>query len=251
MSVSYKLNKTCLICGVKISDKNKSGYCNKHINRTGVNNPFYGKTHSKETMDIIKAKNSIASKKKWEDPIYREKVLNAVTGLKRSEEFKELQRQHAIEQFKNKEQHEIRSKMLTEMWQDGKLIPKTSKSINRSKLEIEFVSLLKEKLDEIQEGGCFRYKDSNNKNRWLYPDAIYNNFVIEFNGDYWHANPNKYKENDIVHHKMMAKEIWEKDNNKIKLYNDLGYTVIIIWQSEYKQNKIEAVNKVIKLISNK
>ena len=54
MSITYKLNRTCPTCGIRISDKNKSGFCNKHRDRTGINNPFFGKTHSKDTKEILK-----------------------------------------------------------------------------------------------------------------------------------------------------------------------------------------------------
>ena len=57
MSHTYKLNRTCPTCGKSISDKNKSGYCNRHRDRTGTNNTFYGKTHSQETINSIKEKS--------------------------------------------------------------------------------------------------------------------------------------------------------------------------------------------------
>ena len=40
MSLTYKLNRICPVCGTKISDKNKSGFCNRHRDRTGKNNSF-------------------------------------------------------------------------------------------------------------------------------------------------------------------------------------------------------------------
>lgn len=44
MSATYRLNKLCPVCGKRLSDKNKSGYCNIHRDRTGENNPFFRKT---------------------------------------------------------------------------------------------------------------------------------------------------------------------------------------------------------------
>ena len=71
MPTTYKLGKTCKICGKKLSDLNKSGFCNIHRDRTGANNPFFGKHHSKEILDKAKEKCRAASIKKWEDPEYR------------------------------------------------------------------------------------------------------------------------------------------------------------------------------------
>lgn len=61
--------------------------------------------------------------------------------------------------------------------------------------------------------------------------------IIEFNGDYWHANPNKYKENDIVNG-VKAKDIWIRDKHKIDYAKGLSHIngVLIVWESDYKKN---------------
>ena len=112
MSITYKLNRTCPTCGVRISDKNKSGFCKKHLDRTGENNPFFGKTHSKETREILKIKCKEATTKMWQDEEYRNKVIQNATGLKRDEKFKETQRQNAYKQFQDKHQRDIRSERM-------------------------------------------------------------------------------------------------------------------------------------------
>lgn len=65
-------------------------------------------------------------------------------------------------------------------------------------------------------------------------DGIYKNILIEFNGDYWHCNPEKYNAN--YHNEVMGKtasEIWEYDNQKISGAEELGYLVFTIWESEF------------------
>lgn len=59
--------------------------------------------------------------------------------------------------------------------------------------------------------------------------------IVEFNGDYWHANPQKYKAEDNLR-KSTAQQIWDADAAKIKLAEDNGYQVKIVWESEYKKN---------------
>ena len=56
--------------------------------------------------------------------------------------------------------------------------------------------------------------------------------LIEINGDYWHANPKKYLENDIIINKQLAKDIWEKDKQKTELAINNGFYVIKIWEDE-------------------
>lgn len=69
--------------------------------------------------------------------------------------------------------------------------------------------------------------------------------VIEYNGDYWHCNPVIYESNYYnKKSKMFAKEIWEKDDLKIKSLEQIGYTVLTIWENDYRGNK----NNVMKSI---
>ena len=49
--------------------------------------------------------------------------------------------------------------------------------------------------------------------------------VIEFNGDFWHANPKIYGADDIVKipkNNKKASEIWEYEKQKLDLLTDIG-----------------------------
>ena len=60
------------------------------------------------------------------------------------------------------------------------------------------------------------------------------NTIYEFNGDFWHGNPSKYKEDDInpISGKsfgyLLKKTIEKEDRLK-----ELGYNLVSIWESEY------------------
>lgn len=74
-----------------------------------------------------------------------------------------------------------------------------------------------------------------------------NKFCIEYNGDIYHANPKRYLPNEIPKgrgNKLSAKEIWEKDKIKQKLLLDLGYKIIIVWESDYNNNKKLMIEKI-------
>jgi very-short-patch-repair endonuclease len=62
--------------------------------------------------------------------------------------------------------------------------------------------------------------------------------VIEYNGDYWHCNPKKYK-STYFHPKKQkyALEIWNDDDKKMKFMKDKGYNVLVIWENDYCLNK--------------
>ncbi len=73
---------------------------------------------------------------------------------------------------------------------------------------------------------------------WLYDftDNI-NKKIIEFNGDLFHANPNKFNTHDKpnpFNKNITSKEIWDKDKEKIRVAEVNGFKVLTIWDSEYR-----------------
>ncbi|HNC57646.1 MAG TPA: hypothetical protein PLP33_19570 [Leptospiraceae bacterium] len=81
------------------------------------------------------------------------------------------------------------------------------------------------------------------------------NLLIEVNGDYWHANPCLYQENDYIlygsNKNKIAKEIWEKDLTKIDFAKSKGYEVYVIWEQDIKTASEATAKKLLEWISNK
>ena len=76
------------------------------------------------------------------------------------------------------------------------------------------------------------------------------NKIIEFNGDYWHCNPMKYKSNFFNKRKQMfAKDIWSYDEMRINRVKEIGFDVLVVWESDYKKNKEETVQKCIDFLN--
>lgn len=67
---------------------------------------------------------------------------------------------------------------------------------------------------------------------------------VEFNEDWIHCNPKMYDENYIHTYGYTAKEKWENDNRKIATLVKIGYDVMIVWESEYLNNREQTVNRV-------
>ena len=68
---------------------------------------------------------------------------------------------------------------------------------------------------------------------------------FEFNGDFWHMNPEMYKENDynsVTH--MTAGETWKRDKRKLVEASYRNIVIVTIWESEWKSNR-ECVEKRI------
>ena len=66
---------------------------------------------------------------------------------------------------------------------------------------------------------------------------------IEFNGDYWHCNPEIYNDNDVGYFGYKASEIWEKDRVKNDTLIKEGFEILIIWESEYRKDKDSTIKK--------
>ena len=237
----------CNGCDNILSKKNKSGYCTRHRPRTGENNPFFGKKHSNKTKKHLSNTSSESTKKLWQDDEYRKKVIKNATGLKRSDNFKKEQSLRIKKWYEeNPNQRVIRSKHMKQSWEDGKIEPNIN-SINESKQEKELRTLLIEKLNNRK----IQKKTIKIDGKYFYPDILIDNkIIVEFYGNFWHANPLKYKENDIIHHGEIAKEIWSKDKKRINILQKNGYNVFIIWQSDYEANKEKCIRNLIKKVNN-
>jgi G:T-mismatch repair DNA endonuclease (very short patch repair protein) len=60
--------------------------------------------------------------------------------------------------------------------------------------------------------------------------------IVEYFGDFWHCNPNKWNAEDYnkrLH--MTAQEKWQHDQKRLDALKDLGYKVVVIWESSYKR----------------
>ena len=71
------------------------------------------------------------------------------------------------------------------------------------------------------------------------------NLIIEFNGDYWHCNPNKYLGEYLhPHKKKTANEIWGEDNTRIDNIKKYGYNLEVIW--EYDLDNLNNLKNILK-----
>lgn len=82
-------------------------------------------------------------------------------------------------------------------------------------------------------------------------DFIYKNKIIEFQGDYWHCNPNLYNKDFYNKVKQKtAQEIWDYDNIKMECAQYYKYKLLYIWEYDYNNNKEETLKKCIDFLIN-
>ena len=85
-----------------------------------------------------------------------------------------------------------------------------------------------------------------------YFDSV-NKIIIEFQGDFWHANPAIYGPDDIVMYGVPAKSYWLADANKEKAIYEAypGYTFLTIWEKDWYENKDAELDRIITEYKNK
>lgn len=97
--------------------------------------------------------------------------------------------------------------------------------------------------------GVSQFLLENEKSFYLY-DINIGNKIIEYNGDYWHANPKIYNEFWInKNNKLTALQIWERDRRKLEFAESKGYKVLTIWESDWKNNKNECIEECMRFLN--
>lgn len=153
-----------------------------------------------------------------------------------------------------KKRYEERQKKWSEkmetMYREGKFT-RYSKYIHdnfSSHIEIDFVDKLCEYMNyNIDDVLCAKSKQRQlvlKKDGVLYIyDFCNNKHIIEFNGDYWHANPKIYESDQYIANRMLAKDIWEKDKDKINVALERGFKIMTVWESDYKKDPDGVIEK--------
>lgn len=77
------------------------------------------------------------------------------------------------------------------------------------------------------------------------------NICVFADGDYWHANPIKYKHNDLIsrQHNRIAEDIWKRDLEIIRKLTEMNYFVLRFWETDvYKDIKLigDKIEKIVK-----
>ena len=72
------------------------------------------------------------------------------------------------------------------------------------------------------------------------------NIALEIQGDYWHMNPAIYEATDKIRKGKTAEEIWKYDKMKADLCESIGLKLIVIWESEWEDNKDELKEMLLK-----
>lgn len=77
------------------------------------------------------------------------------------------------------------------------------------------------------------------------------NLGFEFNGDFWHMDPGVY-DPEFVNptSKVMAKDKWKEDVDKLNLAKSLGINLVVIWEHEWDSNPEMVKHRIYEVIKN-
>lgn len=70
------------------------------------------------------------------------------------------------------------------------------------------------------------------------------NKIVEFHGDYWHANPSMYNGDVIIKGGASARDIWKRDELKAQAIRDRGFKLYVVWESEYRKDPDDILTKL-------
>lgn len=186
-----------------------------------------GKKCSLET----KKKMSLARLGKPLSVSCREKISDSNRGKKRSEETKLKLR---ISHLGKKPSNETRAKL--KVARQKQVLPLVDTSI-----EIKIQDFLNNSKVQFEK----------HKNIFGQPDIfIEPNICIFCDGEYWHANPKKYKGEIIISKNRTANFVWKRDKEVNKRLTNAGYVVLRFWENDINKNFKIVENKILEIVGN-
>ena len=121
-----------------------------------------------------------------------------------------------------------------------------------SSLEVKVAKLFAEGCMDFETQFKLNYKRDSKRAGWKFYDFFLKdlNVLVEVNGDYWHANPKKYKLLDEIEYstgKVLVKNVWEKNVFKEKIAQEKAYIMVCIWEDELKDiNTFTELNALLR-----
>lgn len=150
---------------------------------------------------------------------------------------KEVQTTNGLAYYKNKYGESNGEKMFNKRIEQWLNAPGNKDMIaNRSKKSLE----LFEQLGVGEYGPNERTVRGKNKVHRV--DFLYDKKIIEYYGDYWHGNPDLFSDDFMIRKKKIT-DVWLHDSTKVQDLIANGYSVLIVWENDYKFNPQEVIQK--------
>lgn len=244
--------------------KNTFEYKNKHLGMSRDDFDLYNASRSSTIDNFIKRYGIVDGSAKWDEYVSRQsyagvrveyfiEMLGEVDGRLEWERVCRL-KSHNIENIMMRDSCDASEALI-------RLIEIRDRACSGySKVSQELFWAIYEQLDDKDKQTCYFPELNKEFGKWDYDSHSYKKwdftltdrkFIIEFNGDWYHANPKMYNPSDIltIHGtKTTAAELWAKDSSKNSIIESQGYTVITVWQSDFNNDKLGTINRCLNAI---
>jgi G:T-mismatch repair DNA endonuclease (very short patch repair protein) len=182
--------------------------------------PMYGKTHKKESIEKVSNTQKKRLKDKTKHPMYgKTHTTNSIDKMSkfRNQYYVEndqyLKGKTYREYFGNERAGEIIKKIFQNKPMN-KLEKRVADYLDGFGIDYTFQFFIN--ADGVCKSYDFKIKNSN--------------IILEIHGDYWHGG------SGVMEHVFNVNETIENDKLKQKIASDRGYDVVVIWESEIKEN---------------
>ena len=208
----------------------------------------------KKLSDEHKKKISESEKGKKLSDEHKKKISAARKGIKFSDEHKkrlsiERKKRITTEETKKKMSKTMSSPKMKE-WARENLRKIRHNQIKPNNRESQIGQILTEAEIRFKFHRNVDYQTIENEHRKKEVDIfIRPKKIIEHNGTYNHADPRKYKPDDLIreHGKMVkASEIWKREKIILKQIKKQGYKILVIWEQDLLKDAENTAEKILK-----
>lgn len=118
---------------------------------------------------------------------------------------------------------------------------KKNQKVSRTKIEAKVAQYL----DCLK----IKYKQNSSVGKYNVDFLVDDKYIIECYGNFWHCNPRKYAY-DFYNRglKCHAHEKWDKDENRQRELEEMGYKFLTLWESEINKAPKSCKGKVKRLL---
>jgi len=207
-----KAKRKCLKCNNIITIRGITGLCTR-CTKIGEKNPFFGKKHTLKSLKKMKG---------WKRPAGKG---HHWFGVKRT-----------------REQNTKMSKIMKERWKNSSA--KYKEKICKHLLKLTNNQLLHKqtRIEKWVEDFLISKNTAFECNKLMYNKffvdfILKNGLIIETFGDYWHCNPNIYKNSNDYNNMQVCQ--MKKDALRLAYLKKCGHNVLIIWEHDIKEKPLK------------
>jgi very-short-patch-repair endonuclease len=81
------------------------------------------------------------------------------------------------------------------------------------------------------------FKEQVSVDKYTVDFLVDDKYIVECYGDFWHCNPQQYTSSYFNKGKRKtAEEIWQRDMERKKKFEEMGYKFLCLWESDIRKN---------------